>query len=71
MSKLGTTAVRLNITEVNLIKSSVEQVQIAGRDAKVVADCLSKIQKAENKLLAPSKDSDLVLDKNGKLKAKV
>ena len=65
MSK--TTSVRLNITEINLIKSSVEQCQIAGRDAKIVADCLGKIQKAESKLL----DSDLVINKNGKLKAKV
>ena len=47
-------------------------MSIAGRDAKIVADCLGKIQKAENKkLLAPPKDSNLVLNENGKLKAKV
>lgn len=66
-----TTSVRLDITELGLIKSSVEQCQIAGRDARIVADCLGKIQKAENKLLAPPKDSNLVLNENGKLKAKV
>ena len=56
-----TTSVRLDIIQLDY-KSSVEQCQIAGRDAKIVADCLGKIQKAENKLLAPPKDSNLVLN---------
>ena len=55
----------------NLIRSSVEQVQIQGKDAKIVADCLGKIQKAEKRMFAPTKDSDLILDKDGQLKAKV
>ena len=66
-----TVSIRLNETDLNLIRSAVEQVQIQGKDAKVVADCLVKIQKAEKRMFAPTKDSDLILDKDGQLKAKV
>lgn len=68
MSRLATQSIRLSESDVGLIGQALNNVQIAGRDAHIVSDCLKKIEKVQKKFLANKPIPDeIIVEDNGQV----
>ena len=72
MSKLATQSVRLSENDTSLIIQSLHSIQVAGKDAHIVSDCLRKVEKLQKKFLEKKEIPDeITISDNGQVVTKV